>query len=320
MKRLAAALCGLILSTSVQALDIKASPKIINYGGVTGVTVNGAPGKPGDWIGIFTYQAPDANPWVWVKAEASSFTWVLPAYLPVSTCYDFRLFSQWSFTRLGSSNCVWVQDPNAPVQTPDPVPQPQPDPKPQTDPHGAVVYDLTNATWYPGPTIGGRNYSVNASPFQRVLTWSPSTEVDYVTTGVSGALPYGGKLVMRFRLSGGPLRGTVEPTAISVVSLHMQRPGDDWQAGPVTQWYRGWTHAAAILNNVPDGEFEIVADLEPNSWTGVWTAPHADFGNLLANANVIGFTFGDAGSKGHGNVCPQGGCRLEVLEFTVRRP
>jgi hypothetical protein len=314
MKRLAAALCGLILSTSVSALDIKASPTIINYGGVFGVTWNGAPGKPGDWLGIYTAGAPDSNPWMWVMAEAPSWTWLTQAYYPVNANYEFRLFCCHSFQKLGTSNHVWVQDPNAPQ----PVPQPQPDQRPDT--HGPVVYDLSNATWYPGPTIGGRNYSVNAAPFQRTLTWSPSTEVDYVTTAVPGALPYGGKVVMRFRLSGGPLRGTVEPTAISVVSLHTQRPGDDWQAGPVTQWYRGWTHAAAILNNVPDGEFEIVADLEPNSWTGVWTAPHADFGNLLANANVIGFTFGDAGSKGHGNVCPQGGCRLEVLEYTVRGP
>jgi hypothetical protein len=299
-------------------LDIKASPNVINYGGVTGVTVNGAPGKPGDWIGLFTYLAPDANPWVWVKAEAPSFTWVLPAYLPVAACYDFRLFSQYSFNRIGSSNCVWVQDPNAPVVVPAPQPDPQPVPQPQPS-DGSVIYDLTSATWNPGPIINGVNYSPGASSsyVRAIGPWpAPPGEIDYVTTPAPGPLPYGGKIVFRFRLSNGPLLGTVDPVHIASLSLHIQRRGDNWSGQGGYAWYRAWSIEGTSLTNVPSGEFILSVPLTGEHWTGVFTAPHQDFASLLADADVIGFTFGDAQSKGHGNQ-NSSGARVEILQYTV---
>jgi hypothetical protein len=310
MRRLAAALCGLILSTSVSALDIKASPKIINYGGVTGVTVNGAPGKPGDWIGIFTYQAPDANPWVWVKAEASSFTWALPAYLPVSTCYDFRLFSQWSFTRLGSSNCVWVQDPNAPVQTPDPVPQPQP--------QQPITHDYSNVAWQPGPIIGGRNYSSPGLAEFDGVTFHPGGNVDYVTTPVQGPLPYGGSVKFRFRLHGGPLRGEIDGGS-SGIFLHFQRDGDTWSAQGQYNCYRLWNNRDVSLTGLVGGDYEVESPLTEQHWSGVLSGcSQAEFQSALSQASLIGWTHLDSQSKGHGNT--GNGVRLEVLEYTVRGP
>jgi hypothetical protein len=320
MRRLAPALCGLILSTSVPALDIKASPTVINYAGTFGVTWNGAPGKPGDWLGIYTAGAPDSNPWMWVMAEAPSWTWLTQAYYPVNANYEFRLFCCNSFQKLGTSNHVWVQDPNAPVVVPSP--QPAPDPTPQPQPSGAVVYDLTGATWYPGPIINGMNYSpgANSSYVGTIGPWpSPPGEIDYVTTPAPGPLPYGGKIIFRYRLTNGPLLGTVDPVAISSLHLHIQRRGDNWGGQGGYAWYRAWSLDGTTLTNVPNGEFTISVPLTGDHWTGVFTAPHQDFASLLANAEVVGFTFGDAQSKGHGNQNSTG-ARVEIIEYTIRGP
>jgi hypothetical protein len=293
-------------------ISLLASPTIINAGGIFGLTWNGAPSQRGDWCGLFDADAPDTHPHLWIMAEAPSYTWTLPAVFPPQRNYQFRMFSRYSFNKLGSSNHVWIQDPYA--QQPQPTPQPQPS--------GTLLYDLTGATWYPGPIINGQNYSPGAqSSYQRIIgPWPNPGEIDYVTTPAPGPLPYGGKLVTRFRLINGPLLGTVEPLAIASLNLHLQRRGDyNFSGQGQYAWYRAWPLEGIILNNIPSGEFQLIIPLTGDQWTGVFTAPHQDFAALLADVENIGFTFGDSQSKGHG--CQNStGATIEVLEFKVYSP
>jgi hypothetical protein len=303
----------LALSVEAKALELRASPSVINYGGVLGLTWNGAPGKPGDWVGLFTYQSPDANPWVWIKAEATSYTWVLPAYLPVSACYDFRLFSQWSFNKLGSSNCVWVQDPNQPVAV---EPAPAPDPAPAPAP--APLHDYTGALWTPGPNINGVQYSPNASPSVGGVTFPTNGEIDYVTTPAAGALPYGGKVRFRFRLHGGPLIGSTGSHS-SGLFLHFQQAGDNWTGQGAYNCYRQWSNEPVFLSGVTGPqEFEIEVPLTENHWGGVLSGcAQGQFQAALAGVAQIGWTHLDDQSKGHGNKTSVPGTRIEVLEYKV---
>jgi hypothetical protein len=159
---------ALILSTGIAQgqPSLAASPPMINAGEIFGVTWNGAPAKAGDWIGLYTAGSPDTNPWLWVKAEAPSYTWTLAATVPPNARYEFRLFCCSSFQKLGTSNQVWVQDPYAGLP-PAPPPNPQPQPQP-----GNVLYDYTDAVWYPGPVINGRQYSEGAvSQFQGAVNY-----------------------------------------------------------------------------------------------------------------------------------------------------
>jgi len=300
------------------AVSLVASPTIINVGGLFGVTWNGAPAEVGDWIGLYTAGSPDSSPWVWVMGEAPSYTWTLPATVPPNANYEFRLFSKYSFNRIGTSNHVWVQDPNY-ATSPVPVPVPQPDPQPTS----GVLYDLTGAMWYPGPIINGVDYSPGTPDYYvgTIGPWPhPPGEIDYVTTPAPGALPLYGRIVFRFRLKNGPLLGTVEPYSSAMIFLHIQRRGDTWSGQGQYDWYRAWSLDCTFLINVPEGAFTLNVPLTADQWGGVMSgAPHQDFANLLANADVLGFTFGDAQSKGHGNQNSTG-ATIEILEFKVYSP
>jgi hypothetical protein len=293
-------------------ISLVASPTIINAGGIFGLTWNGAPGQPGDWCGLFDADAPDTHPHLWVMAEAPSYTWTLPAVFPPQRNYQFRMFSRYSFNKLGSSNHVWIQDPYAAQPDPQPTPQPQPS--------GSLLYDLTNAIWYPGPIINGQNYSPGAqSSYQRIIgPWPSPGEIDYITTPCPGPLPLGGKIIFRCRLSNGPLLGTVDPIAIANLNLHIRRRGDNWTGQGKYAWYRTWAIEGIVLNNIPSGEFELITPLTPEHWTGVFTAPNQDFAALLADPEDIGITCGDSQSKGHG-VQNSTGATLEILKYEVHR-
>jgi hypothetical protein len=288
------------------APELRASPPIINYGGIYGVTWNGAPGQNGDWIGLYTVGAPDSSPWLWVGAAAHSYTWTLPAVVPPGANYEFRMFCCHSFTRLGTSNHVWVQDPN--VTAPVPTPEPAPD-------STSVLHDYSNTTWQPGPMISGRNWSTPGAPEFDGVTFSAGGNVDYVTTPAQGPLPYSGKIRFRFRLHGGPLRGQVDGGS-SGVFLHFQRAGDTWSGQGAYNCYRLWNNRDVSLTGRVGGDYELDAILTEQHWGGVLSGcSQSEFMAALAHVDKVGWTHLDSQSKGHGNT--GNGARIEVLEYKV---
>lgn len=133
------------------------------------------------------------------------------------------------------------------------------------------------------------------------------------------SLQLGQLVTLSFNVSGG---GTVLPVqgATAQVSLFMQRRGDNLTGSGAYQQYRYWHQPAAPLVS---GDGTISCTLTPDQWTDVFGTPGTDFPNqfadCVANAEMIGMTFGDpgAGAAGHGCYVANGQARFTLKSFTI---
>jgi hypothetical protein len=165
--------------------EIVATP-LMNIGQPFGATWTGMPGEPGDWVGLYSVGAPDTNPWLWIHGEDDAYTWLLPGVFPAGD-YEFRMFDDYSFERIGTSNTVHLQDPSQPFVMVDDAP---------IDTR-QIVHDYSNVTWAEGAP------GTDAFYFDGVSF--AAGEVNYVTTTPQGPLPYGGSIQMTLELTGGPI-------------------------------------------------------------------------------------------------------------------
>ncbi|MCO5169187.1 MAG: protease complex subunit PrcB family protein [Planctomycetes bacterium] len=187
-------------------------------------------------------------------------------------------------------------------------------------PHGP----MTAESWEIGPVINGKNYSLNMPlrPTQdRDRTWylefGPDSGPHYVT------FPHGslvGKSVIRgrFKIEGAPgtrIWGKACPDQPSSLTFFFMSSDPDWY-GDGGRW---WATFATKRPLEVGTEFEVVARLDAN-WTSVLTMSHEsgprEFEDALANADRVGFTFGDCESFGHG-ARATATVRFRVLDFRV---
>lgn len=104
-----------------------------------------------------------------------------------------------------------------------------------------------------------------------------------------------------FNITGnGVLIPTEEKVPPALLRLYMQRKGDDMSAVGPMQQYRYWSLPVALTG---PGDGNLNAILDGANWTDVYGAKGSDFpdrfAQCVANADVVGFTFGGAGA-GHG--------------------
>lgn len=131
-------------------------------------------------------------------------------------------------------------------------------------------------------------------------------------------LQLGQLVTLSFNVSG---TGTIVPVqgTTAKVSLYMQRAGDNMSGTGAYQQYRYW-HNYALLGN---GDGTLSATLTPDQWGDVFGARGTEhqqgFQACVANAAVIGFTFGDpgAGATGHGVYVKGGSARFTLKSFTI---
>jgi hypothetical protein len=294
--------------------NLVASPSIINEGQPFGVTWNGTPGEAGDWMGLYSVGAPDTNPWLWVHAEASSYTWLLPGVFPDGD-YEFRLFDDYSFEQIGESNTIHIQDPSQPFLIDDEPIDTRPQPQPATS---KVVYDLSNVSWNEGAP------NVDATYFDTISF--ANGNVSYVTTSAPGPLPYGGSIKLTLELAGGPVvwsDGGGKLTSAGAY-LYIQRAGDNWSADGEYNAYRVWADKPLMFSGAKAGQFTITVPLADTAWNGVLTdVTAAQFAATLANPGAIGFTLLNGQGKGKGEVdytSSDGVASLNVVEFKVLAP
>ena len=173
---------------------------------------------------------------------------------------------------------------------------------------GVVVAQTSAGPWEIGPIIRQHNYSFGLPriPDNQAPTWSfaisPTAEPHYVTFS-HGSLTGKTQIKMRFRVDGPPgavVHGAKCPSGSpSAVTLYFQREGDDW----ATDGGRWWATFASVALQGPMAEVEIAAPLDAN-WTSVleMTAKHNpnEFAGAKANADRVGFTFGNCEGFGHG--------------------
>ena len=146
-------------------------------------------------------------------------------------------------------------------------------------------------------------------------------EVAYVNTPYTEVMT--GKTVSAtFEVvSANPNYGLWSANTYGPPSLHLelQRAGDDWQAGPQTQYYRWWCGSGAYVLGSGDNQIVTVScPLTPDAWVSVLGAQDAaEFQAALDNVQWVGFTFGASGGWGHGVNVTQGSARFELLDFRI---
>jgi hypothetical protein len=187
-------------------------------------------------------------------------------------------------------------------------------------PHGPMIAE----SWEIGPVINGKNYSLNMPlrPTQdRDSSWylefGPESGPHYVTFQ-HGSLVGKSVIRARFKIEGSPatrIWGKACPDQPSSLTLFFMRTDPDWR-GDGGRW---WATFATFRPLEVGTEFEVVAPLDAN-WTSVMTMTREtgqrEFEDAMANADRVGFTFGDCESFGHG-ARAVATVRFRVLEFRV---
>ncbi len=182
--------------------------------------------------------------------------------------------------------------------------------------------------WTIGPIIRGRNYSrgmpLRPTPrpgggWQVDLPQAPRS-IHYVTFR-HGSLAGKSRIVMRYRIEADPGVKVVPrtaPASPSMITLYVQRRGDDWSAREPYEAYR-WFANFATQSPVTSGEHVLTAPLSGN-WSAVQSSTvrtnPAAFRAALANADEVGFVLGGGEGLGHG-VSATGRARLIVTSFRV---
>ena len=124
----------------------------------------------------------------------------------------------------------------------------------------------------------------------------PASHVHYVQWFKPPALV--GSLYVKFTVTGGGFIAPRYPGETAVVSLLIQRKGDDWTAQGKYQGYRWFSSAIVTL---ADGQFEITAPLNVASWSDVEGGRDpAAFAEAIRNVENVGLVFGVSGGRGHG--------------------
>lgn len=171
--------------------------------------------------------------------------------------------------------------------------------------------------WSITNSIGMPQQMTQASDGTYFFDFPPRDGVHYVVKP-AGSLQMGSIVALNFNVSGS---GTVLPIQGSVaqVSLFMQRKGDNLSGSGAYQQYRYWHSAAPLVS----GDEQLSCTLTPDQWTDVFgesgTAHQTGFQDCVANAEMIGMTFGDpgAGASGHGCYVTNGSARFTLKSFLV---
>ncbi len=192
----------------------------------------------------------------------------------------------------------------------------------------AAPNKATASAWTIGPIIRGRNYSrgMPLRPSPRAAGgWHvdfppPPRSIHYVTFR-HGSLAGKRRIVMRYRVEADPgvrIVPRTAPGAPSMITLYIQRRGDDWSGLGPYEAYR-WFASFATHSPVTAGDHLLVARLDGN-WSAVQSSTArtnpAAFRAALADADQIGFVLGGGDGLGHG-VHATGPARLIVTSFRV---
>lgn len=188
------------------------------------------------------------------------------------------------------------------------------------------------ADWSIGPVIDGRNYSVGMpatlSQGEGGQVWfdfpGPTARDGHVhyLTHDPGSLAGARGVRLRYRIEAAPgVRFVPQeaPGREALLSLYLQRRGDDWRARGGTEWYRWYAPWQSRLPLEPGThEVTVLFDAE---WTSVNGKKRSDaprqFSAALAEAGRVGFTLGSDRGLGHGFSPP--GPRLTVFSYQILR-
>ncbi|MBY6216878.1 hypothetical protein [Qipengyuania aquimaris] len=185
-----------------------------------------------------------------------------------------------------------------------------------------------NSDWEIGPEIRGKNYSVGMPAVMSAGQAGPAFDfptgrhgqVKYVTK-LTGPLTNARSVTITYRIdssTGTRFIPTERPGAPAILSLYLQRRGDNWSGRGKYSAYR-WYSAPEKTVPLSPGRHTLTVDLV-DDWipvTGGRTQDMRGFRSALQNAETVGFVLGWSGGRGHG-VYATGPARFTLLDFQIR--
>jgi hypothetical protein len=189
-------------------------------------------------------------------------------------------------------------------------------------PQPPVIPQLGCVGWTINPLVNGVAYGPlscsDSGSFTFPVCPSPPSRTDGTHTLVrpSGLLVPGATVTADFEIVGaGAFVGAQEQASGAMVSLFLQRAGDNWSgAGPYTD-YRAYSIKDIPLSN---GRYQLSVPLVRDQWTSVQDpGTEQGFAELLQNVERIGVVFGTYQSgRAHG-VCPDNASSQFILHGYV---
>ena len=139
--------------------------------------------------------------------------------------------------------------------------------------------------------------------------------VDYVMWLRPPTLSLGKTLYAKFTITGGGFIPQQFPTFPALVTLLIQRKGDNGSAVGKYANYRMYSSATQKLEA---GTYELAVSLDANLWGGVYNSSDpAAFLDTISNVQSIGVVFGSDGGRGHGVYATQPS-RFTLIDIGIR--
>jgi hypothetical protein len=156
---------------------------------------------------------------------------------------------------------------------------------------------------YSGPRWRMSGVGVPSIPTMQGSGWnftfpSAPNHVNYLQDYAPPALAVGKTLVAKFTITGGGFVAPEYPANPPLVSLVLQRKGDDLSGVGEFKAYRWFSTNATPLTA---GTFELSIPLDVSAWGDIYNGQDAaQFAAALSNIENIGLVFGSNGGRGHG--------------------
>jgi hypothetical protein len=160
--------------------------------------------------------------------------------------------------------------------------------------------------WVIGPVVHGKNFSVGMPehPTPQGAGWSfvfpgPGGKVGSVAWFDPPSLVGAKALVLRFSVTGGGFAPSEFPDKLAVVSLMLQRKGDDWSGTGGKADYRLYSHQLQALQA---GDWSITVPLDPAALGNVLGKPASttSLDAMIAALSNIAVAFGHDSGVSHG--------------------
>ena len=170
--------------------------------------------------------------------------------------------------------------------------------------------------WELVETVQGKDVAHGVTLEPNGALWSatirPGAELDGVAKR-TGPIAPGSTVRIRYRVSGEGLYPAEAPAADPILTIMVQRAGDDWSARDGKQEYRQYVTETPLP--LTPGEHEATITLAHPCCTNVY-GQYGKLNQTLAGAQYIWLAFGHWDGRMHG-VSSFGATEFKLLEWTV---
>ncbi len=181
---------------------------------------------------------------------------------------------------------------------------------------------------YPTSSVEWSAGAPSSKPIANQFEIPQQSAINYVTRK-SGPISIANTVVLRYRVDmaeGVRIFPPSMPDGPSIITLYIQRKGDDWTGRGDMNFYRWYATSKSVIP-ITAGEHTITVSLSDDKWTAVNVGEsfteyngikyrNQKFNDAVANADRVGFVFGGGTGYGHG-VRATGPVTFTILSFKI---